>query len=597
MASTCQIGSASSAIATSSAVSASSSSSSSTRASCHSFSLRNDARLGSKLSFCKAVAEIAALSPKIQKGASAGPMTTMMVAAPVKRGVDVQFDTKVFKKEKVTLSGRDEYIVRGGRDLFPLLPEAFKGIKQIGVIGWGSQAPAQAQNLRDSLAVAKSEIKVKIGLRKGSKSLLEARAVGFSEESGTLGDVLETVSESDLVLLLISDAAQADNYSQIFAAMKPKAVLGLSHGFLLGHLQSVGEEFRQDISVIAVCPKGMGPSVRRLYVQGKEINGAGINSSFAVHQDVDGRATDVALGWSIALGSPFTFATTLEDEYRSDIYGERGILLGAVHGLVEALFRRYTEAGMPEEDAYKNTVEGITGVISKTISTKGMLAVYKYLDEQGKKDFETAYSASYYPCMDILYECYEDVASGNEIRSVVMAGRRFQEKEGLPAFPMGKIDKTRMWKVGERVRAVRPEGDLGPLYGFTAGVYIALMMAQIEVLRRKGHSYSEMVNESVIEAVDSLNPFMHARGVAFMVDNCSTTARLGSRKWAPRFDYILTQQAFVDVDAEVPVNKDLIGNFFSDPVHNALEVCSKLRPTLDIAVTADADFVRPELRQ
>lgn len=66
--------------------------------------------------------------------------------------------------------------------------------------------------------------------------------------------------------------------------MKPKAVLGLSHGFLLGHLQSVGEDFRKDISVIAVCPKGMGPSVRRLYVQGKEINGAGINSSFAVHQ-------------------------------------------------------------------------------------------------------------------------------------------------------------------------------------------------------------------------------------------------------------------------------------------------------------------------
>ena len=70
-------------------------------------------------------------------------------------------------------------------------------------------------------------------------------------------------------------------------------------------------------------------------------------------------------------------------------------------------------------------------------------------------------------------------------------------------------------------------------------------MYQIEVLRKKGHSYSEIVNESVIEAVDSLNPFMHARGVAFMVDNCSTTARLGSRKWAPRFDYILTQQVCI----------------------------------------------------
>lgn len=40
--------------------------------------------------------------------------------------------------------------------------------------------------------------------------------------------------------------------------------------------------------------------------------------------------------------------------------------------------------------------------------------------------------------------------------------------------------------------------------------------------------------QSIIEAVDSLNPYMHARGVAFMVDNCSYTARLGSRKWAPR---------------------------------------------------------------
>ncbi|KAK6932670.1 Ketol-acid reductoisomerase, N-terminal [Dillenia turbinata] len=552
---------------------------------------------------------------------------TKMVSSPsVLSPKFLDFESTVFKKEKVTLAGHDEYIVKGGRDLFPLLPDAFKGIKQIGVIGWGSQGPAQAQNLRDSLAEAKSDIVVKIGLRKGSRSFAEARAAGFTEESGTLGDIWETISGSDLVLLLISDAAQADNYEKVFSCMKPNSILGLSHGFLLGHLQSMGLDFPKNISVIAVCPKGMGPSVRRLYVQGKEINGAGINSSFAVHQDVDGRATDVALGWSVALGSPFTFATTLEQEYKSDIFGERGILLGAVHGIVESLFRRYTESGMSEDLAYKNTVECITGIVSKTISTKvyfltliimlslhrncglmrpvylslfqqGMLAVYKSLSEDGKREFEAAYSASYYPCMDILYECYEDVACGSEIRSVVLAGRRFYEKEGLPAFPMGKIDQTRMWKVGEHVRATRPKGDLGPLYPFTAGVFVALMMAQIEVLRKKGHSYSEIINESLIEAVDSLNPFMHARGVSFMVDNCSTTARLGSRKWAPRFDYILTQQALVAVDAGTPVNRDLISNFLSDPVHGAIEVCAQLRPTVDISVPPDADFVRPELRQ
>lgn len=56
---------------------------------------------------------------------------------------------------------------------------------------------------------------------------------------------------------------------------------------------------------------------------------------------------------------------------------------------------------------------------------QGMLAVYNSLTEEGKKEFEAAYSASYYPCMEILYECYEDVATGSEIRSVVLAGRRF----------------------------------------------------------------------------------------------------------------------------------------------------------------------------
>ena len=77
---------------------------------------------------------------------------------------------------------------------------------------------------------------------------------------------------------------QADNYEKIFSHMKPNSILGLSHGFLLGHLQSMGLDFPKHFSVIAVCPKGMGPSVRRLYVQGTEINGAGINSSFAVQQ-------------------------------------------------------------------------------------------------------------------------------------------------------------------------------------------------------------------------------------------------------------------------------------------------------------------------
>ncbi|XP_014492143.1 uncharacterized protein LOC106754618 [Vigna radiata var. radiata] len=77
------------------------------------------------------------------------------------------------------------------------------------------KGPAQAQNLRDSLAEAKSDIVVKIRLKKGSCSFAEARAAGFTEENGTLGDIWETVSGSDLVMLLISDSAQYTRYSAL----------------------------------------------------------------------------------------------------------------------------------------------------------------------------------------------------------------------------------------------------------------------------------------------------------------------------------------------------------------------------------------------
>ena len=80
----------------------------------------------------------------------------------------LNFTTKLFEKEKITLSKKDEYIVRGGRHLLPKLKAAFEGINQIGVIGWGSQGPAQAQNLRDSLEG--TNIKVVVGLREGSAS-------------------------------------------------------------------------------------------------------------------------------------------------------------------------------------------------------------------------------------------------------------------------------------------------------------------------------------------------------------------------------------------------------------------------------------------
>jgi ketol-acid reductoisomerase len=488
----------------------------------------------------------------------------------------MSFVSSVFETRVVKMADREEMVVPGGRNLLPLLASAFKGIRQIGVIGWSSQGPAQAKNLRESLEG--SGVNVKVGLRSGSASMKDAELAGFNKDSGTLGEMYDVIRESDMSLLLISDAALAENYKAIFSAFKPGATLGLSHGFLLSHLQSRGEDFPSDLNVIAVCPKGMGPSVRRLYEQGRNINGAGVNASFAVHQDIDGKATDYALGWSIALGSPYTFETTLEQEYKSDIFGERGILLGAVHGIAEALYARYVSQGSPPDEAYLNTAESITGPISKLISRSGLKSVYQELDEEGRSLFRRAYNATYHPCRDVLEEIYDDVSSGNEVRSVIQATRRHTE------YPMGKIDRTEMWVVGEQVRADNLR-NYAPLNPETAGVYIACMMAQVDLLKDRGHPYSEIANESIIEAVDSLNPYMAFKGVSHMVDNCSTTARLGARKWAPRFDYVLRQQAFVSMDkaGEEPGDFD---RFMTSEIHEVLEACAKLRPTVDISVVS-----------
>jgi ketol-acid reductoisomerase len=211
------------------------------------------------------------------------------------------------------------------------------------------------------------------------------------------------------------------------------------------------------------------------------------------------------------------------------------------------------------------------------ISKNGILSVYEALDDAGKDLFRRAYSAAYHPAFEILMEIYSEVATGNEIRSVIEANERHQR------YPMGKIDGTEMWQVGVKVRANR-QADKTPINPVTAGVYVATMMAQVDLLKEKGHPYSEIANESIIEAVDSLNPYMHYKGVAYMVDNCSTTARLGTRKWGPRFDYIFMQQSFTAIDQGNQVDEELFDNFMNNNIHQVLAVCAEMRPSVDIAL-------------
>lgn len=478
------------------------------------------------------------------------------------------FTSSIFPVQDVELAGRTESVLVGGRHLLPLLPRAFRGVDEIGVIGWGSQARAQAANLRDSLAGTST--RVVVGLRAGSASAEDARRHGFTEADGSLGEMYDVIARSDLVLLLVSDAAQATSYPQVFDALQPGATLGLSHGFLIGHLAAAGADLPPDVNVIGVCPKGMGPSVRRLHEQG-----AGINCSFAVEQDADGWATDLALAWAVAIGAPCTFRTTLDQEYRSDVFGERGVLLGGLHGLVESLYRWRLDAELPPEEAFVRGCETVTGPIRELISHHGLEGLHQSLDVAGRDAFAVAYDAAYEPLLGLLEEIYDEVDSGREIASVVAAGAR------LERHPMPKVEGTPMWEVGGRVRAAR-SGQAVAVDPVAAGLFAALMVAQADLLLGKGHPWSEIANESVIEVVDSLIPYMHARGVAHMVDSCSVTARLGARRWGPLF------QATLDRGVLPALTQGSRGGrseaFVTHPLHEVLRTMSTFRPAFDVAV-------------
>jgi len=141
-----------------------------------------------------------------------------------------------------------------------------------------------------------------------------------------------------------------------------------------------------------------------------------------------------------------------------------------------------------------------------------------------------------------------------------------------------------MWSVGQDIRQQRDELDV-TIEPLTAGVFCGALMTQVDTFQRAGHPWSEIANESIIELVDSLIPYMHARGIAYMVDNCSTTARLGARKWGPRFEAAITQQVFPALDAAGQHDETLIDQLDEHPIHEVLAKISDYRPSLDIAVS------------
>ena len=206
----------------------------------------------------------------------------------------------------------------------------------VSIIGFGSQGHAHAMNLKDSGA------KVVVGLREGSSSTSKAEEAGLEVKN-----ISDAVSGADVVMILAPDEYQADLYKEsIEQNLKPSAAIAFAHGFNI-HYGQIKPQDSHDIFMIA--PKSPGHLVRSTYVNGK-----GVPTLIAIHNDASGNAKDIALSYASAIGGGRAgiIETNFKEETETDLFGEQAVLCGGVTALVKAGFETLVDAGYAPEMAY-----------------------------------------------------------------------------------------------------------------------------------------------------------------------------------------------------------------------------------------------------
>ena len=213
--------------------------------------------------------------------------------------------------------------------------------KTVAVIGFGSQGHAHAMNL------AESGCNVVVGLRKGSGHWAKAAAFAEKNPNFKVMEVADAAKAADLVMMLVPDELAADIYAaEVAPNMKDGDVLMFAHGFNIhfGFIQP-----QKNIDVIMVAPKGPGHTVRTQYLEGK-----GVPSLIAVHQDYTGKAKDYALAYACGIGAGRAgiLETSFREETETDLFGEQAVLCGGVTELMKAGFETLVNAGYEPEMAY-----------------------------------------------------------------------------------------------------------------------------------------------------------------------------------------------------------------------------------------------------
>lgn len=346
---------------------------------------------------------------------------------------------------KMIFGGVEENVVT--RDEFPLskAQEVMKD-ETIAVIGYGVQGPGQSLNLRDN------GFNVIIGQRKNSKSWDKAVADGWVPGE-TLFEIEEACERGTVIQYLLSDAAQIELWETVKKHLTAGKALYFSHGFGITYKERTGIIPPADVDVILVAPKGSGTSLRRMFLEGR-----GLNSSYAIFQDATGRAFERVVALGIGVGSGYLFETDFRREVFSDLTGERGTLMGAIQGILQAQYEVLRENGHSPSEAFNETVEELTQSLMPLFAENGMDWMYANCSTTAQRGALDWMGPFYEATKPVFEKLYSEVASGNEAQRSIDSNSQPDYRVKLEA-ELKALRESEMWQTGAVVRKLRPENN------------------------------------------------------------------------------------------------------------------------------------------
>jgi len=310
--------------------------------------------------------------------------------------------------------------------------------KTVGIIGYGSQGHAQAQNLRDSgVNVIVSEVP-------GTDNFKLAKKHDFNPISAA-----ELAEKADIIQMLVPDEVQAKVYkSDVESSMKKGKTLVFSHGFNIHFGQIVPPK---SVDVIMIAPKGPGHLVRSVYVEG-----GGVPNLIAIYQNASKKAKQTALAYSRGIGGTRAgvLETTFKEETETDLFGEQAVLCGGCTALVKAGFETLVEAGYQPEIAYFECMHELKLIVD-LMYEKGIAGMRNSISNTAEYgDVTRGPEVITEETKDTMRDILADIQDGsfarewlleNQVNIPVLNALRNSEKEHLIEKVGGKLRKMMSW--------------------------------------------------------------------------------------------------------------------------------------------------------